>query len=215
MAGEPPRPDVRGDDTSRIVALSDGVFAIAMTLLVLQLAVPSVEQVPPARVAAYVREQLPHIGTFVLSFLVIAIFWGAHHRVFSFIGGYDTGLIWLNIIFLLCVAFLPFPTGIVGEYGGERFATTFYALSVSVTSASLSLLFRYASRDPRLMHTTANARVKRYFHLRSLAIPLVFLSSIPLSFVHPYVAEFWWLLLFPVQNVLARRFRDADNGGSG
>src|SRR3954447_5406828 len=103
------RPYGSGVGTVRITAFSDGVFAIAITLLVLDLGVPEVASHGPAAKAAALLALQPRIMSFVLSFLIIALDWMLHHRTFSYIERYNPALLWLNMLYLLGITFLPFP----------------------------------------------------------------------------------------------------------
>ena len=101
----------------RILALSDGVFAIAITLLILEIALPATKSHPDLPKA--LLGLWPQYLAYVLSFVVIARFWVTHHLAFRLIGRYDAGLVWLNLVLLMFVAFLPFPTAVLGEHNGS------------------------------------------------------------------------------------------------
>src|SRR5215469_16375933 len=98
----------------RILALSDGVFAIAMTLLILQIAIPATAG--DGRLSRALLALWPRYLAYLLSFLVIARFWVIHHQAFRLIARFDTALVWLNLLLLLFVAFLPFPTSVLGQH---------------------------------------------------------------------------------------------------
>jgi uncharacterized membrane protein len=118
----------------RLIALSDGVFAFSMTLMVLTIDVPKLENVAAADMPRAVLDQWPELFSYAISFLVVGLFWLEHHRLFRYIRRHDAELIWLNICFLLCVSFLPFPTDLAGEYADQPFAVAFYATSMALTS---------------------------------------------------------------------------------
>ena len=204
MTGQPTDPAAPPANNSRILSLSDGVFAFAMTVMVLTLDVPNVEKVTPAQLPRSVLDQWPQFLSYSITFLVIAQFWNAHHRVFDYIRGHDDILRWLNILFLFCISFLPFPTDLVGDYHNVQFAIVFYDLSMIVTSAALSALWWYASHGRRFVHEHIPPRRVSYMRLRSLIVPAVFLLSIMLSFVNLAAARFAWLL-FPLLELAARR----------
>jgi uncharacterized membrane protein len=120
----------------RMVFFSDAVFAIAMTLLVLNIPHPA----PRQNVAAFLTTQDGKFVAFFISFWVIALFWMGHHRLFRFVREYDHGLIMLNLALLFCIAFLPYPSAILGDHPSDVGATVFYAAAISVTGfASASL----------------------------------------------------------------------------
>jgi uncharacterized membrane protein len=110
-----------GRELDRTVFFSDAVFTIAITILVLDIRVPDIQE---GRVAMELPAQILGLGpkylSCVISFLVLAVYWQAHHRVFRPFRSYDGTLVWLNFLFLMAVAFLPFPTSLLGEYSGEQ-----------------------------------------------------------------------------------------------
>src|SRR5215216_3693364 len=158
-------------ELERIIFFSDAVFAIAITLLVLNIEVPDI---PQDLVAEELPGQLlglwPKYLSYVISFLVTLIFWIAHHSIFSTIRGYDRALIWLNSLFLMFVAFLPFPTALLGEYGDQQLVVVIYASSVAITRLMLSAAWWYAYDKPHLMRPSMEAGTARAFHIRALYI---------------------------------------------
>src|SRR5262249_44147020 len=116
----------------RVVFFSDAIFAIAMTLLVLQLRIPFVPSGNEHLLWHRLGDQLPSFYSFALSFFTIGLQWMAHQRKFRLIRRYDSVLLWINLMFLFCIAFLPFPTAVLGRIGGQASAV-FYACSIAAT----------------------------------------------------------------------------------
>jgi uncharacterized membrane protein len=195
------RPEA-GRELDRIVFFSDAVFAIAITILVLDIRVPY--GLSPAELPAEVLGLWPKYLSYVVSFLVLAIYWQAHHRVFRPIRGYDGTLVWLNFLFLMAVAFLPFPTSLLGEYGREQVSVVIYAANAAVASLLLSAISWYAGRGHRLVppdHDDEESKIRR---LQGLAVPAVFLASIGVSFFSPMAAMYSWLLLAITDPIIRR-----------
>jgi uncharacterized membrane protein len=142
------RPEA-GRELDRMVFFSEAVFAIAITILVLDIRLPDV--LSPAELPARVLALSPKYLSYVISFLVLAVYWQAHHRVFRPIRGYDGTLVWLNFLFLMAVAFLPFPTSLLGEYSGEQVSVVIYAANAAVASLLLSAISWYAAKGHRLV----------------------------------------------------------------
>lgn len=191
-----------GRELDRIVFFSDAVFAIAITILVLDIRVPY--GLSPAELPAEVLGLWPKYLSYVVSFLVLAIYWQAYHRVFRPIRGYDGTLVWLNFLFLMAVAFLPFPTSLLGEYGREQVSVVIYAANAAVASLLLSAISWYAGRGHRLVppdHDDAESKIRR---LQGLAVPAVFLASIGVSFFSPMAAMYSWLLLAITDPIIRR-----------
>ena len=194
-----------GRELDRIIFFSDAVFAIAITLLVLDIHVPEIperlvdEQLPGRLLALW-----PKYLSYVVSFLVILMFWMGHHIVFRAIKRYDRALIWLNSLFLMCIAFLPFPTSLLGEYGDTQVAVAFYAASVAVARLMLTAVWWYASSGHRLLDESFPESTITNYRIRGLAISLVFLISIGISFFSVSAATYSWLLLIVADTVLFR-----------
>jgi uncharacterized membrane protein len=193
-----------GRELDRIVFFSDAVFAIAITILVLDIRVP--DSLSPTELPAEVLSLWPKYLSYVISFLVLAIYWQAHHRVFKPIRGYDGTLLWLNFLFLMAVAFLPFPTSLLGEYGGQQVSVAVYATNAAVASLLLSAISWYAVSGHRLVAEDLDEEEARLRWLQGLAVPVVFLASIGVSFLSPMAAMYSWLLL-AVTDPLVRRLR--------
>jgi uncharacterized membrane protein len=129
----------------RIVFFSDAVFAIAITLLTVNIKLPASDDHLPT-VQHYLIDQLPQYQSYFISFLVIGLYWIGHHHYFRYIERYNFTLLGLNMGFLMCIGFLPFPTSILDNYDGQRLAVAFYAFSMAITGLMKAILWWYASR---------------------------------------------------------------------
>jgi len=114
------------------MALTDGVFAIAITILVLDLRVPA--DIAPRELSALITDLVPEFISYAISFAVIAIYWQAQREVFDDIERNDAVLIWLTLVFLMAIAFLPFPTLLIGEFFTKQISVVFYAADAAVAS---------------------------------------------------------------------------------
>jgi len=194
-----------GTEMERTIFFSDAVFAIAITLLALDITIPKPKHVLGRELSSVVLAQWPDVLSFAVSFLIIGAYWMAHHRIFHYIKRYDATLLWLNLLFLMSIAFLPFPDRVLSEWGDrEQFALIFYATSVAVAGLLLSLVWLYATRGRRLVASDIDPRLVRYLFSRGLMPPLVFLGSIVISFVSLRAALGSWLLLLAVRPMLGR-----------
>jgi uncharacterized membrane protein len=196
----------RGTDTGRIEYFSDAVFAIAMTLLVLDIPLP---HVAPDKLWGAIVGLWPQFFAYALSFLVLALNWVFHHRKFRVIRSYDVGLIWINLVFLLFVAVLPFPTSLLSEYGSVGDAgVVLYAAVVGILSALQTWLWWYAFThghlDPEITRPLAvyiawaNFMAPVFFWL---SIPVVLFVPSPVGDVLAYVL---WFASWPVGGILDR-----------
>lgn len=201
--------EAAGRDLDRLVFFSDAVFAIAITILVLDIRVPDI---PPGLVSrelpGQVVELWPKYISYVISFLVLAVYWQAHHRVFRPIRRYDGVLLWLNFFFLMAVAFLPFPTSLIGEYAGERVSVAIYAANAALASLLLVATSWYATGGRRLVAPDHDLEAEKLQRTQGLAVPVVFLASVGVAFFSPGAAMYSWLLLFitdPIVRAMWRR----------
>lgn len=181
----------------RIVFFSDAVFAIAITLLALEIRLP--EEIARGNNAELFQNLLaiwPKYLGYIVSFLVIGNFWLIHHRQFHYIERYDTRLIFINLFVLMAIAFIPFPTVVISE-NGNRTATIFYAMTMCVVGLLLTLLWLYVSSRRRLVSPNLDAAIVRRGILRNLSAPAVFLLSIGVAYIDPDLAKFSWILIAP------------------
>lgn len=197
-----------GRGLDRILALSDGVFAIAITLLVLNIEVPEIpEDLVAQELLGRLLDLWPKFLSYVISFLVILLYWMAHHSIFGMIKEHDRGLLWLNSLFLMLVAFLPFPAALLGEYGDQQLVVVIYAGTLAVTRLLLSSVWWYVSGKPWLVNVDIDPHTRRIFSMRAWAIPLIFLISIVISFFSVTAAVWSWILLVIADFVLLRMLR--------
>lgn len=184
----------------RILALSDGVFAIAITLLILEIAVPATKGD-----AALPKELLslwPRYLAYVVSFIVIARFWVIHRLAFRLIAREDAVLVWLNLLLLMFVAFLPFPTAVLGEHADSPAAAILYATSVILASIASAAYWWYASGRGGLLRPDAGRTRVTALRARGLSGPVLFALSLPLAYFVPYAAELVWILVFPLTRLV-------------
>jgi uncharacterized membrane protein len=182
----------------RLIFFSDAVFAIAITLLALEIRLPASEGLMSDGELAARLVGLWHryLGD-CISFLVIGVFWMAHHRKFRFIKRYDSGLLLLNLLLLMVVASIPFPTSVISEYP-YRAATVFYALIMLLVALMYMAIWWYASWHNRLIDADMDTKHRRREFITPLATAFVFLLSVGFAFIDPDVAKFTWLLIVPV-----------------
>ncbi|MGH6836369.1 MAG: TMEM175 family protein [Methylocella sp.] len=154
-------------EKNRVEAFSDGVFGVVATLLVMDLRLPEGPSVWQDLLAI-----APKILVFVLSFVIVTMYWVAHHSMFHFVSRVDRSLLWLNNLSLLCVSFIPFPTAVLGNHPLEPSAIALYGLTLILVNLMGTLTWSHAARNPELSgeHLTPHvaAGVKR-LHLSPVA----------------------------------------------
>jgi uncharacterized membrane protein len=192
-----------GYGVGRVLTLSDGVFAIAMTLLVLSIPTPELGGQPnESQVQAAVWRLLPSLGAFALSFILVGVYWMAHHRMFRSVKRVGQQLLWLNLVALLAVCLMPFSTSFIIRYGNSVATTELYfgnLLLVGVLFAILSAV-AYRSRRP----DTPTRRALLLVAARSLLPVTVFALAMLLAPWSIFAAQMAWVLIVPGLVVLNR-----------
>ncbi|MFF7855085.1 TMEM175 family protein [Streptomyces sp. NPDC007904] len=187
----------------RLVTLADGVFAIAITLLVLDLSVP--QGLDPGEYRDALGDLLPNLGAYAISLVVLAGFWRGHRALFRTVREVDGQVISLTVLGLGIAALLPFPTALIAEYGDERASVVIYSVTVaSLGGVHLALAVLLAGR-PWLRDGTARARDEVLSAVDLGSTVAVFLVTVPLALLVGPAAMWWWLVLVPVKVWLGRR----------
>lgn len=199
--------DEHGLDFERLLFFSDAVFAIAITLLIIEIRLPALpEPTTDGHVLEAVREVLPSIFAYGLSFATIGLYWLAHWRRYRYVTGVNERLVALNLVLLGLIAFIPFPTAVIGEHGDTAVAVIFYAVTLSAAGLVGPLTWLYAWRAG-LVRPGVTARYARFAALRGFSVPLVMLVSLLLlPILGPVGVEQSWLLILPVQLTMNRLF---------
>src|SRR5262245_59519146 len=178
----------------RVVFFSDAVFAIVITLLVLELKVPHLSEHSEPALRRALLELLPRVAGFVISFLIIGLMWIEHHRIFRYIENYDAGLLWRNLFLLLCVSFVPFPTALFSENFCSRTAFILYTASFGGVATVQYLIWRHAMKAD-LLKDSVSAELKQRIARRSLAVPVACGIAIILSLVSIFIAPLSFMLI--------------------
>ena len=199
-------------DTLRLEAFSDGVIAIAITLLVLEVHVPTLEESDDGRkLWSELFDLWPSYLGYLISFVTIGILWANHHDIYKYIARVDRNLVLLNTLFLLTVSFLPFPTALLAEYlthEGERAATIVYSGWFLVVALSYNVLWRYPSNNRHLLESDADpvavATISRRFNFGAPTYLVAFIAA----FIYPpasLVILTLLALLYLLPNTISRR----------
>lgn len=193
-----------GLELERLVFFSDAVFAIAITLLVIDLKLPPAADLGSERAAwQALAATVPRLLGFVISFLVIGAYWVGHHRMFRHIVRYNDSLLWRNLLLLMWIAFLPFPTSVFSEYVRGQMPLVLYAASLGFAGFSSVSLWRYASQHA-LVAPGTHPETIRYLTWGAVTIPVVCLIAIGISFFSTELAR-WSFIFIPVVQRIAIR----------
>jgi uncharacterized membrane protein len=205
---------------SRVEAFSDGVFAIAITLLVLTLAQPDDYK----RLAHALARNWPSLAAFVVSFAVIGIMWLNHHSLFSRFERIDRGVFYLNMLLLLTITFLPYPTGVLGEAlakgQGTETAAVVYGATMALNAYAWAGMWLYGSRHRRLLHESFPESQRRTATLMFTSGVVIYTLAVGVAFLNAYAflalqgAVAVYYALDPISRRPGRR-RDPESDGDG
>jgi uncharacterized membrane protein len=207
-------PDARElPDSSRLIALTDGLFATVLTVLVLSFHFPEIDQPNLVTSQSLFFQHLvalsPSLVSYVLTFLVAGSYWQAHHNVFETIPRVDRRLLWYNLMFLLCVGLLPFSTQLLNVQGGDRVAWSAYCINMILIGMMFTLGWGYA-----ISHGLRVGKTPPGWKMRTLAwnltTPLVFLGSLIVGQFQVSIAYFFPVLIPLMGMAVSRLFPVGD-----
>ena len=176
-------------ETFRLEAFADAVFAIAITLLIIEIRLPPHEEIVQAGgLGAALLDLWPSYVGYLVSFVVIGIMWANHHNLMKLIGHVDHGFITLNLLLLMCIAFIPFPTAVMAEHLTDEHersvAVAFYCGSFTVTAVFYFLMWWHAARNRRLIHSHVPDEAVTAITRAYAPGSLLYLTATLLAFVH-------------------------------
>jgi uncharacterized membrane protein len=203
--------DRGSEEFARVLTFSDGMFAIAMTLLVVAIAVPTLTDAASVdELADALNDKSSEFVSFFISFAVIGRYWVAHHQFFARLASMDGGLIAMNLVYLAFIAFLPFPTDLLGTYFENPLSVAIYAVNVAIVSGLEVVLFRQAHRRGMFQERMPE-EIYRWGVIQSASPVLFFLISVPIAFTSTGLAVACWFLGVPFA-IITQRWAPARAG---
>lgn len=191
------------DGTSRVEAFSDGVMAIAITLLILEIKVPSLDVMTSSGAWAAIVPVIPKLIGFALSFLTISIFWVNHHHFMHPMKKTNAALLWYNNHLLFWIAVIPFATAFFGDYPGIPAVVAMYGFVLFMAALAFNLMSRYAFFHCSLLPEEVSLETRKHSFRRSIVGVVLYAASIPLAFAHPYIS-FGIFIIVPLYYFLPR-----------
>jgi len=189
---------------ARIVALADGIFAIAMTLLVVTIDIPKKSQMISAEgLHRFIFEQYHEILNYILSFILLAAFWTIHHQQFHYIKHTDRKHLWINIMIFMSITLVPFFTSLAGDFPDDLLAQLFFHFDMLTMGILFYLNWFYATKDKCLVESSLEDREITIEKKKLLIIPCAACLAIIISFIRPRVSSYLYLLI-PVMLSLKR-----------
>jgi len=175
---------------SRVEAFSDGVFAIIVTLLVLEIKVPYLEQPESVgELGTAFLALMPKILSWIISFLIVCVIWVNHHRILAQIEHITHGLFWLNALLLLWCSFIPFPTALMGDYLSNPLASFVFGSIFALMGLMFTFIRRYCLTHQDILRKDVDLTEYQRAHVRSIIFgPVLYLIGGILAFVHPWLS---------------------------
>jgi uncharacterized membrane protein len=201
----------------RLILFSDAVFAIAITLLVIEIRIPEIhEDVTDKALVHSLGHLFPKFLGFLISFMLIGFYWTIHHRMFGFVTGYDKKLLVLNLVFLFFIALMPFSTGFYSEYAGPelfrkqlKIPMTFYVLNFCGVGFTNYFMWRHVTNPKnKLAEPPIDPLDAKLSKLRSLVVPIIFLLMLPIAYFTNVLFAVYVPMLIPLTlRILKKRFK--------
>ena len=192
----------------RVISFSDAVFAFAITLMALSIDIPDLPtHLTQSELLDKLYDLYPQFESYVISFAVIAIFWVSYHQVFNHIKGSHITMVYLNLLFLLLITLLSLSTSLVINYGTYQIPYIIYCFTVIMTSSLLATIWWHATRNKRLVDKNLHPFFIKGVLVNLMSIPIVFTISIIISFVNLDIAQYFWLIIAPLNITIKRRYK--------
>ncbi|MEP7254167.1 MAG: TMEM175 family protein [Ferruginibacter sp.] len=195
----------------RIILFSDAVFAIAITLLIIEIKVPHFDAHPTQQqLADGLWEKLPDFIGFIISFAVIGQFWTSHHRMFGYVKDFNAGLLWLNLFMLFWVVLMPFSTYLNMQYGNLDIVWFWYSMNLALIELSIYFLWKYIGKHKHLSVISNDKEYMRFAYRRSFLVLLIFLAGAVLTLMPwlwmKWISRFMFFFIFPVLSYARRKY---------
>jgi len=195
-----------GFQLERMILFSDAVFAIAITLLVIEIKIPEIHgDVSDELLLEGLKQLIPKFVGFLISFIFIGLYWTIHHRMFGFVTSYNRKLLFLNLLFLFFIALMPFSTGFYSEYAGKLFRyqlrvpLTFYVLNFCAIGFVNYFMWRYISNPKhRFTEPPIDPATLKFAKARALLVPIVFLLMLPVAYFSNVMIAVYMPMLIPL-----------------
>ena len=178
----------------RLILFSDAVFAIAITLLIIDIKIPELprDQATDSHLLFMLKELIPKFIGFVISFFLIGQYWRVHHRLFGYVINFNERVIWLNLLFLFAIVLMPFSTAFYSEYAGAPVITPiiFYTGNIAMLGIVNLIMWQYVSNPRRGLTENLSPLLAKYSSLRAIIVPIIFIIGVFVYLKSPAIAAF-------------------------
>lgn len=210
-----------GFQLERLILFSDAVFAIAITLLVIEIKIPDIhDKVSDKILWQSLGHLIPKFTGFLISFMLIGIYWTVHHRMFGFVTSYTRKLLLLNLFFLFFVALMPFSTGFYSEYAGPelireqlKVPLTFYVLNFCYVGFINFLMWVYITNPKnKVAEPPVDLLTAKLAKLRAFLVPFIFLLMLPIAYLTNVIYAVWVPMMIPISlKIMQKRIKKKHN----
>jgi uncharacterized membrane protein len=187
-----------------VISFSDALFAFSITFMALTIQLPTFSSnISDSELTQRFGQLLiPNIIHYIISFMVVGMYWISYHEIFEHIRRADITLVWINLLFLLFIALVGYFTGLVTTYDTHRIVVISFSGIMAASGFVLCLIWGYATRNRRLVDQDIQDQLIRYFLNRTFVPPLIFLTSIGISFINVQAAQYFWILILPANIII-------------
>ena len=187
-----------------VISFSDALFAFSITFMAMSIQIPTFSSnISDSELTQRLGHLLiPSIIHYIVSFMVVGMYWIGYHEIFEHIRRADITLVWINLLFLLFIALVGYFTGLLTTYGTFRIVVISFSGIMAATGFALCLIWGYATHNRKLVDQNISEHLIRYFLNRSFVTPLIFLTSIGISFINVQAAEYFWALILPANIII-------------
>ena len=187
-----------------VISFSDAVFAFSITFMALSIQIPTFSgNIEDSELAVRLGQLvIPNIIHYMISFIVVGIYWISYHRIFEHIRRTNITLVWLNLLFLMFIALAGYFTGLLATYETHRIIVNSFSGIIATTGLTLSLIWWYAPHDRKLVDQDMNDHLIKYYLRRTYVSPLIFLASIGISFISVQAAQYFWGVILPANIII-------------
>lgn len=191
-----------------VISFSDAIFAFSITFMALSIQIPKLSSnLTQLELINKILHLRPQFEIYAISFLIIGVYWISYHLIFNYIRASHSVLIWVNLAFLFFITLISFATSLETVYPLYHIVFLLYAAIITITGLLLAVIWLHASKDRLLIDKNMNPLHIKVVSLQVIVPPLIFASSIAISFVDIQIAQYFWILIVPAKIIIQRRYR--------
>jgi uncharacterized membrane protein len=191
-----------------VISFSDAIFAFSITFMALSIQIPKLSSnLTQVELINKILHLRPQFEIYAISFLIIGVYWISYHLIFNYIRASHSVLIWVNLAFLFFITLISFATSLETVYPLYHIVFLLYAAIITITGLLLAVIWLHASKDRLLVDKNMSPIHIRAVSLQVIIPPLIFATSIAISFVDIQIAQYFWILIVPAKIIIQRTYR--------